>query len=143
VIELPGQLAPDRALRLGICLPSQVVDSPTRPELSAGLESEAAMREAIDGSRFGVELMNPIDHYRMAERSVKYAGLFIVLTFAAVWLIEVLARVRVHPIQYLMIGGALCLFYLLELSLSSTSASRSHMPSQASRSSQWSPRTPW
>lgn len=76
------------------------------------------MREAIDGSRFGVELMNPVDHYRMAERSVKYARLFVLLTFAAVWLIEVLARVRVHPIQYLMIGGALCLFYLLELSLS-------------------------
>ena len=79
---------------------------------------EVAMREAIDGSRFGVELVNPVDHYRMAERSVKYAGLFILLTFATVWLIEVLAGVRVHPIQYLMLGGALCLFYLLELSLS-------------------------
>ena len=80
--------------------------------------AEAAMREALDGSRFGVELVNPVDHYRMAERSVKYAGLFILLTFATVWLIEVLAGVRVHPIQYLMLGGALCLFYLLELSLS-------------------------
>lgn len=79
---------------------------------------EVAMREAIEGSRFGVELVNPVDHYRMAERSVKYAGLFILLTFATVWLIEVLAGVRVHPIQYLMLGGALCLFYLLELSLS-------------------------
>ncbi len=81
-------------------------------------KSESQMREAIEGSRFGVNLVNPVDHYRMAERSVKYAGLFILLTFAAVWLIEVLARVRVHPIQYLMLGGALCLFYLLELSLS-------------------------
>ncbi len=80
--------------------------------------AEAAMREAIDGSRFGVELVNPVDHYRMAERSVKYAGLFILLTFATVWLTEVLAGVRVHPIQYLILGGALCLFYLLELSLS-------------------------
>jgi inner membrane protein len=82
------------------------------------MKAEAAMREAIDGSRFGVELVNPVDHYRMAERSVKYAGLFILLTFATVWLIEVLAGVRVHPIQYLMLGGALCPFYLLELSLS-------------------------
>ncbi len=78
----------------------------------------AEMGEAIDGSRFGVELVNLVDHYRMAERSVKYAGLFILLTFATVWLIEVLAGVRVHPIQYLILGGALCLFYLLELSLS-------------------------
>jgi inner membrane protein len=49
---------------------------------------------------------------------VKYAGLFILLTFATVWLVEVLSGVRVHPIQYLMLGGALCLFYLLVLSLS-------------------------
>lgn len=80
--------------------------------------SDTPMKEAIDGSRFGVGLANPVDHYRMAERSVKYAGLFILLTFAAVWLIEVLASVRVHPIQYLMLGAALCTFYLLELSLS-------------------------
>jgi inner membrane protein len=78
----------------------------------------ASMREAIDGSRFGVEMIDPVDPYRMAERSVKYAGLFILLTFAAVWLIEVRANVRVHPIQYLLLGSALCLFYLLELSLS-------------------------
>jgi inner membrane protein len=81
-------------------------------------KAEAGMRKEIDGSRFGVELVNPVDHYRMAERSIKYAGLFILLTFATLWLIEVLASVRVHPIQYLMLGGALCLFYLLELSLS-------------------------
>jgi inner membrane protein len=81
-------------------------------------KAEVGMRKEIDGSRFGVELVSPVDHYRMAERSVKYAGLFILLTFATLWLIEVLAGVRVHPIQYLILGGALCLFYLLELSLS-------------------------
>ena len=76
------------------------------------------MKEAIEKSRFGVELVNPVDPYRMAERSVKYAALFILLTFTSIWLVEVLAGVRVHPIQYLMIGAALCVFYLLELSLS-------------------------
>ena len=75
-------------------------------------------RGVITGSLFGVELVNPVDHYRMTSRSVKYASLFIVLTFATVWLIEVLSGMRVHSIQYLMLGGALCLFYLLELSLS-------------------------
>jgi inner membrane protein len=84
----------------------------------AWLTHAESMDAAIDGSRFGVALIDPVDHYRMAERSVKYAGLFILLTFAAVWLIEVLADVRVHPIQYLLLGSALCLFYLLELSLS-------------------------
>ena len=73
--------------------------------------------DAIDASQFGVEIVAPVDHYRMAERSVKYAGLFILLTFATVWLIEVVSRVQVHPIQYLLLGSALCLFYLLELSL--------------------------
>ncbi len=54
----------------------------------------------------------------MAERSTKYAGLFILLTFAAIWLIEVLGGVRVHAIQYLLVGAAMCVFYLLELALS-------------------------
>jgi inner membrane protein len=80
--------------------------------------SDTSMKDPIAASRFGVELKDPVDHYHMAERSVKYAGLFILLTFATVWLIEVLAGVRVHAIQYLMLGGALTLFYLLELSLS-------------------------
>ena len=80
--------------------------------------SDADMRGAVDSTRFGVELVNPVDEYHMAARSVKYAFLFILLTFATIWLIEVLAGVRVHPIQYLMLGAALCLFYLLELALS-------------------------
>lgn len=80
--------------------------------------TDSSLARAVDESRFGVELVNPVDHYHMAERSVKYAFLFILLTFATVWLIEVLARVRVHPIQYLMVGAALCLFFLLELALS-------------------------
>jgi inner membrane protein len=79
--------------------------------------SEIQKRAEIEHSRFGVDLVSPVDHYRMAERSVKYAGLFILLTFATIWLIEVLAGIRVHPIQYLLLGGALCVFYLLELSL--------------------------
>jgi inner membrane protein len=58
-----------------------------------------------------------VDHYRMADRSIKYALLFVVLTFATLWLFEVLVQVRIHPIQYLFVGVGMCLFYLLELSL--------------------------
>ena len=76
------------------------------------------IRPAIDQSLFGVELVEPVNTYSMAERSLKYAALFLLLTFALMWLIEVLGRVRVHPIQYLLLGAALCVFYLLELSLS-------------------------
>ncbi|MEX1993603.1 MAG: cell envelope integrity protein CreD [Steroidobacteraceae bacterium] len=80
--------------------------------------SQNKMDNDIAGSGFGVDFLNPVDHYRMAERSVKYASLFILLTFATLWLFEVRAGVRVHPIQFLMLGGALCLFYLLLLALS-------------------------
>ena len=69
-------------------------------------------------SRFGVDLFAPVDNYHMAERSIKYNFLFIVLTFAVLWLFEVMVRLRVHPLQYLMIGVAMCLFYLLQLALS-------------------------
>ena len=54
----------------------------------------------------------------MAERSVKYAHLFILLTFGTIWLIEVLTRLRVHPIQYLLVGSALAVFFLLLIAIS-------------------------
>jgi inner membrane protein len=80
--------------------------------------SEGKMTELVEASKFGVDLVRPVDEYRMAERSVKYAGLFILLTFATIWLIEVLGRLRIHSIQYLLVGAAMCLFFLLELALS-------------------------
>lgn len=72
----------------------------------------------VQQSVVGANLIHAVDPYRMSERSVKYQMLFLTLTFAAVWLFEILAGIKVHPMQYLFIGMALCLFYLLELSLS-------------------------
>lgn len=68
-------------------------------------------------SLFGVDLIAPVDAYRQTERSIKYAILFLALTFTVIWLFEALGRARVHFIEYALIGAALCLFYLLELSL--------------------------
>jgi len=68
-------------------------------------------------SQFGVDLLTPVDAYRQTERSLKYELLFLALTFAPLWLFEVLAGIRLHFIQYGLIGAAICLFYLLELSL--------------------------
>jgi len=62
-------------------------------------------------------MISCVDDYRMSQRSVKYQFLFLVLTFATLWLFEVLIKVRIHPMQYLLIGSGMCLFYLLELSL--------------------------
>lgn len=72
----------------------------------------------VAGTEFGVSLMVPIDSYRQTMRSVKYAGLFIALTFLSFFLIEMTNRLRLHPIQYLLTGSALVIFYLLLLSLS-------------------------
>jgi len=66
---------------------------------------------------FGVGLLLPVDGYQTTERSVKYAVLFIILTFTVFFFIEILRKLKVHPIQYVLIGFGLCLFYLLLLSL--------------------------
>jgi inner membrane protein len=67
---------------------------------------------------FSVSLDNPVDVYRMTERATKYGMMFIVLTFAAFFVLEMVKRWRIHPMQYLMIGAALVLFFLLLLSIS-------------------------
>lgn len=74
--------------------------------------------QAVAESKVGVDLITPVDEYRMALRSVVYAPLFLVLTFVTLWLFEILVGFRVHPVQYLLVGSAMCLFYLLEISLS-------------------------
>lgn len=66
----------------------------------------------------GFELIQPVDVYQQSERSIKYAELFIILTFVALILFELLKKVRVHPIQYTLVGMALLVFYLLLISLS-------------------------
>jgi len=67
--------------------------------------------------QFSVALADPVDVYRLAERAAKYGLLFIVLTFAAFFVLEMVRRWRIHPMQYLMIGAALVLFFLLLLSI--------------------------
>jgi inner membrane protein len=74
--------------------------------------------DVVRQSVVGVDLLSPVDQYRMAERSLKYNFLFLLLTFAAFWLFEVTLGLRVHPLQYLLVGVAMCLFYLLQLAFS-------------------------
>jgi inner membrane protein len=69
------------------------------------------------GSSFGASLMAPVDVYQKVTRSVKYGALFLLLPFLVFFLFEVLGGLRVHPLQYLLVGFAECLFYLLLLSL--------------------------
>ena len=95
---------------------------------------------------FGVAFIDPVNPYSLADRATKYGVLFIALTFVAVGLFELMGngphapplrgslppegaafsswggpatkRLRVHPMQYLLVGSALCSFFLLLVSLS-------------------------
>ena len=66
----------------------------------------------------GVAFIEPVNIYQQAERAVKYGALYIVLTFAGFFLVETLKRLRIHPMQYGLVGLALAAFFLLLISLS-------------------------
>ncbi len=72
----------------------------------------------VQESSFGVDLIQPVDNYQKTERSVKYAILFIVFTFLVFFFVEVLARRFIHPIQYILVGIALIVFFSLLLAFS-------------------------
>ncbi len=67
---------------------------------------------------FGVTMLQPADQYAKTSRSVKYAILFIGLTFALFFIVELTQKRPVHPVQYVLIGLALVIFYTLLLSVS-------------------------
>ncbi len=69
-------------------------------------------------SAFGVDFLLPVDNYQKSTRSVKYAILFIGLTFLTFFFIEMGQSRRVHPFQYALIGLALVIFYTLLVSIS-------------------------
>lgn len=74
--------------------------------------------QSFNNNSFGVALYQGVDVYLQAERSVKYALLFIGLTFVAFFLFEVLKGLPIHAVQYGLVGVALALFYFLLISLS-------------------------
>ncbi|MBB3225789.1 inner membrane protein [Luteibacter sp. Sphag1AF] len=81
-------------------------------------ETTDGVDRLVAASSFGVELYQPASVYQQNLRANKYALLFIALTFVAFFLFEVLKRLRVHPVQYLLVGGAMATFYVLLLALS-------------------------
>ncbi|MDA8138449.1 MAG: cell envelope integrity protein CreD [Desulfobacteraceae bacterium] len=72
----------------------------------------------LDQSLFGVKLYKQVDVYQKSMRTAKYALLFIAFTFYAFFLSEILSQLSVHPVQYLLIGFAMIIFYTLLLSFS-------------------------
>lgn len=73
---------------------------------------------AVTNSDFGVTLVKTADHYQKCSRSTKYAILIILLVFLSFFLNEILTKQKIHPFQYILVGFAVLVFYLLLLSLS-------------------------
>jgi inner membrane protein len=71
----------------------------------------------LNQDAFGVRFFQPVDYYALVDRALKYAILFIGVVFLSVFVIEVRTSKRVHVVQYVFVGLALVLFYILLLSL--------------------------
>jgi len=80
-------------------------------------------KQARDGTLFaapkvsGVSLFDPVNVYGLAHRATEYGFLFVLFTFAGLALAEVMAGVRLHALQYGLIGSALAVFFLLLIAL--------------------------
>jgi inner membrane protein len=109
--------APREALRgAALCNPWVGADSARYPVASAGGDNPKACLDTLS-----VSFIDPVNPYTLSDRAIKYGLLFVLLTFTAVGLAEALASGRtrrVHPVQYALVGLALCFFFLLLLSLS-------------------------
>lgn len=66
----------------------------------------------------GVSLVEPVNVYSQADRATKYGLLFVMLTFVGFFMFELIKQLRIHPIQYGLVGLALAIFFLLLVSLS-------------------------
>lgn len=88
------------------------------------LTGQAAIDTASEGPSLtridsaDIHLVDPVDIYTQADRASKYGILFVVLTFVGFALFELIKRLPIHPLQYLLVGLALAIFFLLLLSLS-------------------------
>jgi inner membrane protein len=81
-------------------------------------EAAETREQRVQPDQFGVAFIEPVNVYSMAERATKYGLMFIALTFAAFFMFEILKSLPIHPVQYLLVGLALALFFLLLVSLS-------------------------
>jgi inner membrane protein len=72
----------------------------------------------LGGAEFGVKLLIPVDQYLKSMRTSKYGVLIILLTFIALFMVEITQKIRIHPFQYILIGAALTIYYTLLISFS-------------------------
>ncbi|MDC8760317.1 cell envelope integrity protein CreD [Janthinobacterium fluminis] len=85
---------------------------------TAAAAGQAAAVPPLELDRFHVAFIEPVNVYSQADRATKYGLLFVALTFAAFFVFEILKQLPIHPIQYLLVGLALVVFFLLLVGLS-------------------------
>lgn len=78
--------------------------------------TDPAARSALDA--ISLSLVDPVNVYSQVDRATKYGVLFVLLTFVAFFMYEFLMQLRIHPIQYGLVGFAVAIFFLLLLALS-------------------------
>jgi len=78
--------------------------------------NNALTNQNKEKATFGIKFLLPVDHYQKTTRSAKYAILIILLSFISLFFIELLNKVRVNLLQYVLIGAAMIIYYSLLLS---------------------------
>jgi inner membrane protein len=81
--------------------------------------ADHALALASDGiDAVAIALVDPVNIYSQTDRASKYGLLFVVLTFVGFFMFELIRELRIHPIQYGLVGLSLAIFFLLLVSLS-------------------------
>ena len=86
--------------------------------LATGTQVQMASKPVKPIDLMNVSLLTPIDPYKLSDRATKYGILFVVLTFGGFFLFEMMKHLPIHPVQYLLVGFGLAIFFLLLVSFS-------------------------
>ena len=89
------------------------------PFIARGVRAEGTI-DALTGlqsTALGTSFIEVADPYQSVSRSIKYVLLFLGLIFLSYFAFEAATGKRVHPAQYVLVGIAQAIFYLLLLSL--------------------------
>lgn len=89
-----------------------------RPFAQQWMEENAKLHSGSSDAAFGVQFILPVDQYQKTTRSAKYAVMIILLTFISLFFTELLNKKKVHFLQYILIGAAMTIYYILLLSFS-------------------------
>jgi inner membrane protein len=86
--------------------------------LASGTQVQLEANPVKAADLMSVSLTTLLDPYSLSNRAVKYGILFVVLTFGGFFIFELMRRLPIHPIQYLLVGFGLAIFFLLLVSFS-------------------------